>query len=317
MQIDKMKIVCFGGGSGLPSLLTGLKTNPWLKVTAIVNMFDNGGSSGELRDLFGILPPGDILRCLLAMSMDEDAARKFLRKRIKNDEHPGHTGGNLLLLGLEKVYGDYMSAVDALGQILSVSGSVMPVTVEQSTLCAKYSDGTIAKGEVQVDAGINKGLEIEKLFLEPVVNASVESLEAIKQADVTCIGPGSFYTSVWSNFLPYGIKEAIASSKSKIFFIANLFTEGAGMKDKSINDMVRDIEEAIGKRIDFIIVNNSIPTEEKLAEYKDEKKFPLLVRDEEADERMVMAGLWTDTEIARHDPAVLANLISLLAYKQT
>src|SRR3989344_9061853 len=139
-KAKKIKVVCFGGGTGMPSLLSGLKHNPWLDITAVVNMFDTGGSSGELKDKFGILPPGDILKCLLALSGNEKSTREILLKRITDTKSPGHTGGNILLLGLEKVYGSLTTAINALGEILSASGKVYPVTLTKSTLCAEFLD---------------------------------------------------------------------------------------------------------------------------------------------------------------------------------
>ena len=173
------KVVCFGGGTGLPALLSGLKDNPWLEITAVVNMFDTGGSSGELKDRFGILPPGDVLKCLLALSTQESYARELLQKRIRNHNFFGHTGGNVLLLGLEKVFGDYITAVDALGQLLSIKGRVVPVTLEQSTLSARYKDGSVYRGETSVDIGIHEGKVLSDLFLEPRVSASKQAIDAI------------------------------------------------------------------------------------------------------------------------------------------
>jgi uncharacterized cofD-like protein len=212
---SKKKVVCFGGGTGLPMLLSGLKVNPWLDITAVVNMFDTGGSSGELKDRFGILPPGDILKCLLALSTDEVYARKLLLKRISNHTFNGHTGGNILLFGFEKVFGDHLSAVDALGQLLSVTGKVIPVTLEQSSLVAKYADGSSRIGETNVDMGVDEGNVIKSLSLQPKVLASAEAIQAITEADALCVGPGSFYTSVLPNFLPNGIRDAISESRAK------------------------------------------------------------------------------------------------------
>ena len=309
-QFSKIKVVCFGGGTGLPSLLTGLKKNPWFEITAVVNMFDSGGSSGELKDRFGILPPGDILKCLLALSEHEVAARKILLKRIQNERMPGHTGGNVLLMALENVYGDYLSAVGALGQILSIKGSVVPVTLGHAALCASYADGSVQKGETQVDSGLGDGKEITRLFLEPAVQASPDALRAIGEADVLCIGPGSFYTSVLPNFLPVGIREAIAASSAPAIFICNLLTEGAGMRGFDIPKLVRIVEEAIGRPLTRIIANKSRPQASVLERYAQEHKHPILA-DEAAlsDERVLAADLWLEPSIARHDPASPANLV--------
>src|SRR3989344_4426862 len=161
----RIKIVCCGGGTGMPSLLSGLKHNPWFEVTAVVNMFDTGGSSGELKDKFGILPPGDVLKCLLALSEDELMARKILLKRVDHFSFSGHTGGNLLLMAFEKVYGNHSDAVSALSQVLSAQGQVLPVTGSQSTLCARYFDNSINRGETDIDVGVQKGKEVKELFL--------------------------------------------------------------------------------------------------------------------------------------------------------
>lgn len=308
----QLKVVCFGGGTGLPSLLSGLKHNPWFDITAIVNMFDSGGSSGELKDRFGILPPGDILKCLLALSSHEDHAREMLLKKIRNPKSSGHTGGNALLLGLEKIYGDYLAAVDALGQLLSIRGKVIPVTQEQTTLCALFRDGFTYRSETGVDAGISEGKCVKKIFLEPEVKASEQALKAIGESDLICIGPGSFYTSVLSNFLPIGIQPAVRQSTARVLFIANFLTEGKGMQNMYLEDMVNIVEEHAGRPMDYIIVNNIWP-DELLEIYSSENKNPIVARTI-GDSRVVEAELWQDKEIARHDSYRLAHLIAGLAH---
>lgn len=309
----RMKAVCFGGGTGLPALLSGLKENPWLDITAVVNMFDTGGSSGELKDKFGILPPGDILKCLLALSTRESYARELLQKRIRNSKYPGHTGGNVLLLGLEKVFDDYLTAVDALGQLLSVKGKVIPVTLNQSVLCARYSDGSIYKGETSVDIGIHEGKVLQDLFLDPSVPATNEAVNAIREADALCIGPGSFFTSVLPNFLPDGIVENIRGAKGKIIFIANLLTEGKGMQGMTLEDIVDTTERHIGRSVDYVVASHHIPYDQNLIErYATECKYPIICRGKEKDKRFIFADLWLDKEIARHDSARLSNLVSTL-----
>lgn len=311
VMYSKIKVVCFGGGTGLPVLLSGLKHNPWLEITAVVNMFDTGGSSGELRDRFGILPPGDVLRCLLALSEDEVYARELLQRRIRNNNSPGHTGGNVLLLGLEKVYGDYLAAVDALGQLLSIRGKVVPVTLAQSTLCARYEDGSVARGETNVDKGIDGGKKVAEIFLDPAVPASEQALKAIAEADVFCIGPGSFYTSVLSNFLPNGVKEAIQNSSGKIIYIANLFTEGEGMRSADVVDFVATLEKHIGRAADWIVLDNGVVRNYDfvLKKYAAEGKHPVENK-RGIGKRYVSGDLWTDPEIGRHDRSRLAHLVT-------
>ncbi len=170
MRLREIRVGCFGGGTGLPSLLGGLKRNPWLSVNAVVTMFDSGGSSGQLRDELGVLPPGDILRCALALARNEGEARRVLLSRLPTLEHArlgGHTGGNLLLSMMQQYTGDFLAAVGGLRTLLGCHGHVWPVSVEQAMLCAEYADGTIHCGEVEVDRGHARGHEVRDLWLEP------------------------------------------------------------------------------------------------------------------------------------------------------
>ena len=170
MQLRALNVGCFGGGTGLPSLLGGLKANPWLLLNAVVTMFDSGGSSGVLRDELGVLPPGDVLKCALALARNEREARRVLLARLPTMEHArlgGHTGGNLLLSMMEQYSGDFLAAVDGLRQLLGCVGRVWPISVEQASVCAEYQDGSHTRGEVEVDAGQLFGHGITRLWLEP------------------------------------------------------------------------------------------------------------------------------------------------------
>src|SRR5512147_1906119 len=156
MRVRKLNVGWFDGGTGLPSLLGGLKNNPWLQANAVVTMFDSGGSSGQLRDELGVLPPGDILKCALALARNEAEARRVLLSRLPTLEHErlaGHTGGNLLLSMMERHSGDFLAAVDGLRALLGCAGRVWPVSVEHAAVCAEYGDGSKTRGEVEVDAG--------------------------------------------------------------------------------------------------------------------------------------------------------------------
>ena len=171
MQLRQISIGCFGGGTGLPSLLGGLKTNPWLRLNAVVTMFDSGGSSGQLRDELGVLPPGDVLKCALALARNESEARRVLLSRLPTLEHArlgGHTGGNLLLSMRERYSGDFLAAVDGLRALLGCAGRVWPVSVEHAALCAEYDDGSKTKGEVEVDAGQTEGRLVQRIWLDPL-----------------------------------------------------------------------------------------------------------------------------------------------------
>src|SRR5512134_4039832 len=212
MKMRQLNVGCFGGGTGLPSLLGGLKTNPWLTLNAVVTMFDSGGSSGQLRDELGVLPPGDVLRCALALARNEREARRVLLSRLPTLEHRrlgGHTGGNLLLSMMERYSGDFLAAVEGLRALLGCAGRVWPVSVQQASVCAEYGDGSRTSGEVEVDAGQSAGNVISRLWLEPEVQLHAAAAEAIPRFEAAIIGPGSFYTSLMPIFLVRGAAEAV------------------------------------------------------------------------------------------------------------
>src|SRR3954462_7890203 len=198
MQLRELNIGCFGGGTGLPSLLGGLKHNPWLQLNAVVTMFDSGGSSGVLRDELGVLPPGDILKCALALARNSREARRVLLARLPTLEHArlgGHPGGNLLLSMMQRYSSDFLDAIDGLRALLGCRGAVWPVSVQQASVCAEYGDGSATRGEGEGDAGQVSGGVVRLIWLEPPVSIHPAVATPIGQFDAVTIGPGSFYTS--------------------------------------------------------------------------------------------------------------------------
>src|SRR3989440_11545064 len=263
MRLRELKIGCLGGGTGLPSLLGGLKTNPWVHADAVVTMFDSGGSSGQLRDELGVLPPGDILKCALALSRNAREARRVLLARLPTLEHArlgGHTGGNLLLSMMQRYSGDFLAAVDGLRALLGCRGRVWPVSVQAASVCAEYGDGSLTRGEVEVDAGQSSGRFVRKIWLEPPVAIHPAVAKAIGEFDAVIIGPGSFYTSLMPIFLVRGVAEALAAMKGPIVLIANLLTEGRGMLGFTAADEVARIEEAIRRKVYVAMVNTARPS---------------------------------------------------------
>jgi uncharacterized cofD-like protein len=311
MDLRKINVGCFGGGTGLPSLLGGLKSNPWLNVNAVVTMFDSGGSSGQLRDELGVLPPGDVLKCALALARNGREARRVLLARLPMLEHArlrGHTGGNLLLSMMEQYSGDFLAAVDGLRAVLGCAGHVWPVSIEKATLCAQYGDGTTSAGEVEVDAGQNTGSAIVRLWLEPEVGLHEAVAAEIPRFDVAVIGPGSFYTSLLPIFLVRGAPEAIQQVKGPVILVTNLLTEGRGMWHFTAAEAVGQMSAAIGRPIDVVIVNTARPSEEILARYRAEHKQPLEIGDVPASCEVVRGDFWCG-EIARHDRRRLAQAV--------
>ena len=308
MRLRELNVGCFGGGTGMPSVLGGLKNNPWLKVNAVVTMFDSGGSSGQLRDELGVLPPGDILKCALALARNSREARRVLLARLpvfENTRLGGHTGGNLLLSMMQRYGGDFLHAVDGLSALLGCRGRVWPVTVEQASVCAEYGDGSVTRGEVEVDAGQISGRLVRRIWLEPAVSIHPAVTAAISTLDAVVIGPGSFYTSLMPIFLVRGVAEALAGMSGPIIFIANLLTEGRGMAGFTAAEAVARIEDATGRRVDVVITNTVWPAAGVLARYAQEHKQPLPAGDVPAHCEVVGGEFWTG-EIARHNRLRLA-----------
>jgi len=302
MRLREIRVGCFGGGTGLPSLLGGLKTNPWVDVNAVVTMFDSGGSSGVLRDELGVLPPGDILRCALALARNEPEARRVLLSRLPSLEHArlaGHTGGNLLLSMMERHSGDFLAAIDGLRALLGCRGRVWPASVEQASVCAEYADGFDTRGEVEVDAMQSEGRPIVRLWLDPPPRIHPSLAEAISRFEAIIIGPGSFYTSLMPPLLVEGMKEALAQVKGPVILVANLLSEGRGMSDFTAADAVQWIGAAIGRSVDVVVANTGRPPADALARYAAEHKRPLPLGNVASCCEVVEGDFWHG-EIARH-----------------
>jgi len=311
MRLRELNVGCFGGGTGLPSLLGGLKRNPWLHVNAVVTMFDSGGSSGQLRDELGVLPPGDILKCALALARNTREARRVLLARLPTLEHArlgGHTGGNLLLSMMQRYSGDFLDAIDGLRALLGCRGRVWPVSVQQASVCAEYGDGSKTRGEVEVDAGQSSGRLVRRIWLEPPVSIHPSVATAIGEFDAVIVGPGSFYTSLMPIFLVRGVSEALAQVEGPVILVANLLTEGRGMLGFTAADAVARIEQAIQRNVDVVITNTKWPSPQVLGRYALEHKEPLPPGELPGHAQMIGGEFWTG-EIARHDRLRLAYAV--------
>ena len=265
-------------------------------------MFDSGGSSGQLRDQLGVLPPGDILKCVLALAQNEDEARRILLSRLpglENGRLSGHTSGNLLLSMMAQYGGDFLAAVDSLRALLGCQGRVWPVSVEHASVCAEYGDGSTTSGEVAVDQGQNQGLQIKRIWLEPEVGIHPSVADAIRGFDAVIIGPGSFYTSLMPILLVRGVPEALRAVKGPILLVTNILTEGRGMRGFTAADAVTQVGEAVGRPVDVVLVNSGVPSDDALDQYASEHKELLAVGDV-PDGCEVIAGQFWQGPIARH-----------------
>lgn len=253
------KIVAIGGGTGLSMLLRGIKkyTN---NVTAIVTVGDDGGSSGRLREEMGILPPGDIRNCIAALADDEDMITELFQYRFKNGEGlEGHSFGNLFLTALCAITGDMFRAVKESSNVLNIIGVVLPATLDDMKLAAEFEDGRVIHGESNIPEAHGK---IKRLFTEPAhCKALPEAIEAIKDADLIILGPGSLYTSVIPNLLVDGIVDAITKSTAKKIYVCNIMTQPGETDNYSVASHVNAlISHAGGKKIiDAVLVNDSLP----------------------------------------------------------
>ena len=330
MRLRQFNIGCFGGGTGLPSLLGGLKTNPWLRLNAVVTMFDSGGSSGQLRDELGVLPPGDVLKCALALARNEAEARRVLLSRVpsidpaghanapdalRTPRLAGHTGGNLLLSMMEQYSGDFLAAVDGLRSLLGCTGNVWPVSVERASVCAEYSNGVQTRGELEVDRGQSSGQFVKRIWLEPPAQIHPAVDAAIRKFDAVLIGPGSFYTSLMPIFLVEGVRDALQEVRGPVILITNLLTEGSGMNGFTAGDAVRQISDAIGRPVDVVIQNATGPSQDVLARYAAEEKRPLELGRLPAETELIEGDFWQD-QIARHGRRRLAAAVWLALGKK-
>ncbi len=279
-----MKVVCFGGGSGVPKLVMRPLKEIGFEVVGITSMVDNGGSTGALRKEFDVLPPGDIRRHLLALAdlpPEERWKEKLWELRFGKDiefspGHYGHSFANVFIAGLEYVLGDFEKALEIAHEFLRVKGKALPATLDKVQLVAELEDGSIVEGEDEIDCGTNhdRRKRIVKVFLEPEGKVYEKAVEEVKKADAIIIGPGDLYTSLISCFLSKGMKEAIQSSRAKKVFISPAMTKLGETHGFNVLDYVREVEKYIGCELDFVIYNTTMPPRERLEEFR--KKEPLM-----------------------------------------
>lgn len=265
------KIVVIGGGTGSFAALMGLKKYP-VDLTAIVTMMDSGGSSGKLRDELGVLPPGDIRQCLVALSTSSKLLRDLFSYRFEGGDLKGHNFGNIFLSGLEKTTGSMEKAITEVGKILRIHGSVAPVTFQKADLCVELINGKIIIGETHIDEVENRieRPKIKRAFLRPDVNANPEALKAIAEADLILIGPGDLYTSIIPNLLVKKVASVIKKSSAKKVYVLNLMTKYGQTTHYSAQDHMNDLEKYIGKEIiNTVLANNAAPDKKILARYED------------------------------------------------
>lgn len=303
-------IVVIGGGTGLSVLLKGLKKHT-SRITAMVTVSDDGGSSGRLRTELGVLPPGDIRNCLVALAETETLMNKVFQHRfLQGGSLQGHNLGNLLLVAMTEITGDFISAIREVSKVLAVRGKVLPATLEPIILGGIMTDGNQVLGETAIR---DYPASIKEIFLVPECGPLPETLQAISEADAIIIGPGSLYTSIIPNLLVKGIIEAITSSRAPKFYISNIMTEEGETDNFTAADHLRVIQRHTGKQIiDYAVVNSGKLDEERLKRYIEEKAVPVRSSSDEIAKmgiNIIERDLVSDTEVAWHDADKLARVI--------
>ncbi len=262
------KVVTIGGGTGSFMLLSGLKEYP-LELSAIVSMADDGGSTGILRDELGVLPPGDVRQCLVALSDSSEMLRALMNYRFENGGLAGHSFGNIFLSALEKITGSFAHGVTEASQILNVKGEVIPVTNTDTNLKVTLKNGRVLSGEHEINTDKNiRTIGVKKVFLTPKAKANKKAIEKILAADLIVIGPGNHYCSILPNLLVEGIPEAIRASKAKVVYNCNLINKHGHTDGFTLDDYVTEIERFLGGRsLDFVTYNMRKPAKNLIERY--------------------------------------------------
>lgn len=304
------KIVAIGGGTGLSTLLRGLKRST-ANLTAVVTVSDDGGSSGRLQKELGILPPGDIRNCLVALADDEALVTDLFQYRFSEGEGlTGHSFGNLFLAAMTGITGNFDKAVKESSRVLNIKGRVMPATLETVRLCATLVDGTFVRGETNISQSREP---IARLELDPPGSKPLrEVLDAIADADAIVLGPGSLYTSILPNFLVDGIARAVADASAVKIYICNVMTQPGETDAFAASAHVRVLLEQARERVCDTVVINEEPPRKLLERYAEEGQIPV-APDRGAIEamglRVVGASVVSETSTVRHDPTRLADVV--------
>ncbi|MBD1923885.1 YvcK family protein [Microcoleus sp. FACHB-831] len=308
------KIVVIGGGTGLSTLLRGLKEYS-ANITAIVTVADDGGSSGRLRREIGVLPPGDIRNCLAALADEEKLLTELFQYRFSaGDGLVGHSFGNLFLTAMSEITGDLEQAIAASSQVLAVRGRVLPATLSDVRLVAELSDGRRIEGESSITEAGGSIVKIGCIPANPP--ALPAALKAIAEADYIVIGPGSLYTSVIPNLLVPEIATAIAAKEVPRIYVCNIMTQPGETQGYSVSDHIRAIDAACGEPLfNAVLVQRKVPSAHALIRYAQENSHPVYLDRESVAKlgrRIVLTNVMDEDEetgYVRHNPQRLAGVL--------
>jgi uncharacterized cofD-like protein len=304
-------IVTIGGGTGSFTLLSGLKKYP-INISAIVSMVDDGGSTGRLRDELGVLPPGDVRQCLVALSNSPKNLRELMNYRFESGDLKGHNFGNLFLSALEKTSGSFLKGIAAASEILKVNGEIIPVSEGDMRLLIRLRNGKILKGEKELDSNKEiRRIGIKSISLKSKVKPNLQALSAIKQADVIIIGPGDFFGSVLPNLLIGEISKAVNQAKAPVIFVCNLTNKKGQTEGFYLDKYVAELNKFIGKgRINFVLFNNKKPAENLIRKYeeKEGKNSMVLLGKRKKEFKIISADL-----LSRKIVKIKGNVLDMIA----
>ena len=307
-------IVAVGGGTGLSTLLRGIKAFT-RNITAVVAVTDEGGSSGRLRTEWGVLPPGDVRNCMVALAENDNSLRRLFDFRFDRGELSGHSLGNLLLLAVSELCGDFRLAVEQMNGLLAIRGKVLPVTTEAITLFGETGDGRRVRGELEVS---EHGRELKEIWLEPQNAAPLpDVVHAVDGADVIVLGPGSLFTSVIPNLLLPEFSRKLRDSPAPKVYICNLMTQPEETEGMNVVQHLEWVSAALGQIPDCIVVNSDPIPDEIVSAYQEKGAAPLYLdyHQRRIIQRLGCAcieaptALAMDSNLLRHDPQKLASII--------
>lgn len=314
MAFDQKRIVVIGGGTGIFSVLTGLRKHS-KNISSIVTMADDGGSTGILREDFGILPPGDVRRSLIALSETDDKilSQLFSYRFREGKGLIGHSFGNLMLTALERITGSFEKAIKEAEKILRVNGEVVPVTLSKTKLCAELENGKIIKGESNIDTPTHDGrIKIKRIWLSSPAKINPRARKAILDADIVILGPGDLYTSILPNILVEGIPEALSKTKGTVVYVSNLMTKHGETNGFSAHDFLEVTEKYLLKgTLDYFLANNKKPTSARLKKYITEHSafVDLDTHKFKGKPTLITGDLLRSHGFIRHDPEKIAKII--------
>jgi uncharacterized cofD-like protein len=310
----KYAVTVIGGGTGSFNVLSGLNPYENLWIKSIVTMMDSGGDSGRLRDEFGVLPPGDVRRCLVALSEESELLRDLFSFRFLDPPLKDRSFGNLFFLALTKMLGSEKEAIEAISRILKIRGQVIAVTWDHAHLYAELADGTLVAGEANINVPEHDAsIPIQRVYLDPEARANPEAVEAILASDFIVFAPGDLFTSTIPNLLVNGISEALRQARAPIIYVLNLMTKYGETDDYTASQHVAQLVRYVDRVPDAVLVHQGPIPEELVLKYEEEKARQVRIDSDglyRQGVKLVKPGdVMSATSLVRHDPARTAEAL--------